>query len=179
MALQPSCPAMESPLSPTFGCQRKKCKCICYSSAPRAFFQALCSQARCSVGQTERISITNIFIGQWFQVLYTKVIFRLGLSLFKFHSHCPEKQWLHFCNKQLETLCFYIFLVSLCFFYSHYIPSKPDHILHLLHLANLWLIKRQITSISLWRIEYFCIVKAVVSSSKGTHCPFLSLSPLE
>lgn len=184
MALRPSCPATESPLSPaSSGSPRKKCKCICYSPAPWAFFfQSLCSQARCSVWHTERISITNMLIDQWFQVLLAyKGDFPVKVCPSSSYTLIAPKTNDHsLCNKQLKTLHFCIsFSLFLYSFYSHYIPSKLEHTLHLLHLAIPWLIKRQITSISLWRIEYFCIVKAVVSNSEGTHCPFLSLSPLE
>lgn len=184
MALQPSCQATQSPISPArSSCQRKKCKCICFTLALRAFSAVvLRGQMQC-VWHIERISITNMLTGQRPSVPSPlsaqrrspfKVCAYSNYTLVALKTHMITA--LAISNQKLSIFVVSPPLYSSC---SGYGPSKALRIFFTITSAYLWLIKRRITSISLWRIEYFCIVKGLVSSSEGSHCPFFSLSPLE
>lgn len=56
----------QPPISPaSSGCQRKKCKCICFTLALRAFSAVVFRGQMQCVWHRERISITNMLTGQW------------------------------------------------------------------------------------------------------------------
>lgn len=145
------------------------------------FFQRLCSGARCRACDTQRISITDKLTGQR-ATIPTSV---RGDSHFK---SLPYSNYTLIALKAQvitalvisnQKLSIFVASPSLCWGCSGYGPSKRQHIRFTITSALLWLSKRRIASISLWRIECICIVESLVSSSEQIYCPSLSLSPLD
>ncbi len=160
MALQPSCQTTQPPVSPARSrCQRKKCKCICFTLALRAFSAVVLRDQMQCVWHRERISITNMLTGQkptvpsplsapqWFPFKvcpysnYTLVALKTQMIMALVISN--------------QKLSIFVVSPSLYSSYSGYGPSKALRIFFTITSAHRWLIKRRITSISLWRIEYF------------------------
>lgn len=177
---------MSSYRATNFTCQlwqpKKKSADVFVSPQLWGLFQPSCFEARCSMRHTERISITNMLTG-----LLPTVASPLSYRDNSPFKVCPYSNYTFialktndhsFSNKQLKTwhfCCLTLIVPQLLTLRA----IKSGCILLTITSTYLWLIKRRITSISLWRIEYFCIVKGLVSSSEGSHCPFLSSSPLE
>lgn len=146
------------------------------------FFPALVLRGQMQgMWHTERISITDKLMGQR-ATIPTSV---RGDSHFK---SLPYSNYTLIALKvQMITalvisnrkLSIFVASSSLCCGCSGYGPPKRQHILFTITSALLWLSKRRMASISLWRIECICIVESLVSSSERIYCPSLSLSPLD
>jgi len=122
MALQPNCPAVQSPISPArSGCQRKKCRCICFTLAPRAFSAVvLRGQMQCV---THRENINNQYAHR--PVADNSKSFKHRVAIFLFFKVCPYSNYTlvalktndhGFGNKQLETWyfgCFSLIVLQL------------------------------------------------------------------
>lgn len=130
---------------------------------------------------TERISITDKLTGQR-ATIPTSV---RGDSHFKSLPYSNytlialKAQMITTLVISNQKLSIFVASPSLCWGCLGYGPSKRQHILFTITTALLWLSKRRIASISLWRIECICIVESLVSSSEQIYCPSLSLSPLD